>query len=122
MRQVSAGNEAYRVQHDMRPNFGLGDATVAEVVRIEWPSGTVQELTNVAANQILNIVEPPRLKPESANQISWPVTAEGHQLESTTSVEGSWSEATETVQTNGNRKSITIQPDWEASFYRLHKP
>jgi hypothetical protein len=26
-------------------NFGLGDATMAELVRIEWPSGAVQELT-----------------------------------------------------------------------------
>jgi hypothetical protein len=32
-------------------------------LRIEWPSGTVQELTNVAANQILTIPEPARLVP-----------------------------------------------------------
>jgi len=29
-------------------------------LRIEWPSGTVQQLANVAANQILTIVEPRR--------------------------------------------------------------
>ena len=41
------------------------DATMAEKVRIEWPSGQVQELTNVAANQFLTVTEPggpPRLK------------------------------------------------------------
>jgi len=38
MRQVIAGGGLW-TQHDIRPNFGLGDATVAEVVRIEWPSG-----------------------------------------------------------------------------------
>jgi hypothetical protein len=47
-------------QNDMRPHFGLGNAAVAEVVRIEWPSGIVQELNNVAANQILTITEPRR--------------------------------------------------------------
>lgn len=35
MRQVAAGGETFHVQHDIRPNFGLGDTTVAEVVRIE---------------------------------------------------------------------------------------
>ena len=45
-------------QNDMRRNFGLGDATKAEIVRIEWPSGQVQELANVSANQMLTIQEP----------------------------------------------------------------
>ena len=31
-------------------------------MRIEWPSGTVQELHDVAARQALTIVEPPRLQ------------------------------------------------------------
>jgi hypothetical protein len=35
---------------------------VAETVRIEWPSGIVQELHNVGANQILNVTEPVRLQ------------------------------------------------------------
>jgi hypothetical protein len=38
-------------------HFGLGDATNAETVRIEWPSGIVQTLTNVAPKQILTVVE-----------------------------------------------------------------
>jgi hypothetical protein len=32
-------------------------------LRIEWPSGIVQEFTNVAANQILTITEPAQLVP-----------------------------------------------------------
>jgi hypothetical protein len=32
-------------------------------LRIEWPSGIVQELANVPANQILTITEPARLAP-----------------------------------------------------------
>jgi hypothetical protein len=32
-------------------HFGLGDATKADLVRVEWPSGIVQELTDVPAGQ-----------------------------------------------------------------------
>jgi hypothetical protein len=38
-------------------HFGLGDATKAQTVRIEWPSGIVQELRDVASKQILTVVE-----------------------------------------------------------------
>jgi hypothetical protein len=43
---------------EMRRNthhFGLGDATKVDTLRIEWPSGTVQELKDVPANQILTV-------------------------------------------------------------------
>jgi hypothetical protein len=42
-------------------HFGLGDATNAEVVRVEWPSGIVQEFQGVPARQTLTITEPSRL-------------------------------------------------------------
>jgi hypothetical protein len=40
----------------------LGDATEAEVVRVEWPSGEVQEFSHLPADQILTITEPAALK------------------------------------------------------------
>ncbi|MBI4327063.1 MAG: VCBS repeat-containing protein, partial [Chloroflexi bacterium] len=43
MREISGG-DGFLSQNDLRPNFGLRDARVAEIVRIEWPSGIVQEL------------------------------------------------------------------------------
>jgi hypothetical protein len=43
-------------------HFGLGDATRAETLQIRWPSGIVQELRNVSANQILTVTEPTRLE------------------------------------------------------------
>ena len=46
----------------MRAHFGLGDATDVEVVRIEWPSGIVQELRDVPAKQTLTVTEPARLQ------------------------------------------------------------
>jgi len=38
-------------------HFGLGDATNVDLLRIEWPSGIVQELSDVAADQILTVSE-----------------------------------------------------------------
>ena len=122
MRQVSAGGEAWRVQHDMRPNFGLGGATVADIVRIEWPSGTVQEMTNIAANQILRVIEPPRLAVEQGGKLSWSARAEGYRLESATSLAGPWTETIETVGMDGDRMTTTIAADGEAKFYRLNGP
>ena len=56
MREISGGS-GFGSQNDMRANFGLGDATNAYIVRIEWPSGIVQTMTNVAAKQFLTVVE-----------------------------------------------------------------
>jgi hypothetical protein len=47
----------YVSQGDPRLHFGLGDATRAEV-EIRWPSGRVQRLRDVAADQILRVGEP----------------------------------------------------------------
>jgi|ERR1044071_8690858 hypothetical protein len=49
-------------QSDIRASFGLGDATNIDTVRIEWPSGTFQELHNVSSKQFLTVTEPARLK------------------------------------------------------------
>jgi hypothetical protein len=38
-------------------HFGLGDATNVDTLRIEWPSGLVQTLTNVPGRQILTVAE-----------------------------------------------------------------
>lgn len=59
LREISVG--CNQSGHNLLPHFGLRDAQQADVVRIEWPSGIVQELRNVSANQTLTITEPPRL-------------------------------------------------------------
>ncbi len=42
-------------------HFGLGTAAKAELIHVEWPSGAMTKLRDVAAKQFLSIVEPPRL-------------------------------------------------------------
>ena len=39
-------------------HFGLGKAETVEEIEIKWPSGTVQVLRNVRADQILKVREP----------------------------------------------------------------
>jgi hypothetical protein len=39
-------------------HFGLGRAASASLVEIRWPSGIVQQLTNVAADQVVRVKEP----------------------------------------------------------------
>jgi hypothetical protein len=48
---------AFLGQSDRRLHFGLGAATTVEKLEIHWPSGTVQTLTNVPADQILKVRE-----------------------------------------------------------------
>jgi hypothetical protein len=48
----------YLSQNDPRIHFGLGGSTLIEKIEIQWPSGKVQKLENISANQILDIKEP----------------------------------------------------------------
>jgi len=59
-RDITAG-DIYN-GNNLYAHFGLGNASKADVLRVEWPSGIVQELSNVAANQILTVTEPVTLE------------------------------------------------------------
>ena len=48
----------YLSQHDPRPHFGLGSHAEVDLLTIRWPSGTVQKIEHVKADQILRITEP----------------------------------------------------------------
>ena len=51
------GSYSYLSQSDLRVSFGLGRRTTADVVEIRWPSGEMERLHGVAANQFLTVVE-----------------------------------------------------------------
>jgi len=57
-RQWFRNGVGYQSSSDPRLNFGLGAATEADLVSVRWPSGQVQYLHDVAANQIVDLVEP----------------------------------------------------------------
>ena len=59
IREVSGGS-SFMSQH-MRPaHFGLGPATEVDRLTVRWPSGIVQTLTDVPANQLATLTEPSR--------------------------------------------------------------
>ena len=55
-RQVKAGS-SYLGQNDLRIHFGLGEAGTADRLEIAWPSGRIDVLEDLGANQILDIRE-----------------------------------------------------------------
>ncbi len=57
IREVTAG--ASNSSQNMLPvHFGLGDADTADELTIRWPSGAVQTIEDIAANQLLTVTEP----------------------------------------------------------------
>jgi len=54
---VKSGS-SYLTTSDLRVHFGLGKETEVLRIEIRWPSGRVQELNRVKANQILTVKEP----------------------------------------------------------------
>lgn len=55
-RWVRSGS-SYCSQSDLGVTFGLGRERRAVLVRLEWPGGTVDELWDVAANQVVTVRE-----------------------------------------------------------------
>jgi enediyne biosynthesis protein E4 len=52
------GGSSFLSAHDLRVNFGLGTRTQVDTFEIQWPSGTVQKLKGIKANQIVSVREP----------------------------------------------------------------
>jgi hypothetical protein len=57
-RQDVLSQSSFYSQNDLRLHFGLGAAKRAESIEIRWPSGTVQQLRDVAGDRIVTIREP----------------------------------------------------------------
>jgi len=55
MDEVRSGG-SYISQKDLRVHFGLGKASRADL-EIRWPSGVVDKLAGVAANQVITVIE-----------------------------------------------------------------
>jgi hypothetical protein len=55
--QFASTASSYQSASDKRVHFGLGADELVKTIEIRWPSGIVQNLANVKANQILKVVE-----------------------------------------------------------------
>jgi hypothetical protein len=56
----------YLSAHDPRVHFGLGQATIIESVRVRWPSGHVDQVTEVPVDRYVEVLEGRGLQTESA--------------------------------------------------------
>ena len=54
--EVRSGGSYYS-QNDLRVHFGLGKRARVKTIEIRWPSGQVDTLTDVAANQFITVKE-----------------------------------------------------------------
>jgi enediyne biosynthesis protein E4 len=54
--EVRSGG-SYLSQNDLRVHFGLGEKTSIDLLEIRWPSGAVDQLHNIAADQFLCVRE-----------------------------------------------------------------
>jgi hypothetical protein len=57
LREISGGDSNDN-QQSLNAEFGLADATTIDTLRVEWPSGAVQEMHDVAPGQFLTVTEP----------------------------------------------------------------
>jgi len=56
MRNVRSG-EGFNNMHSLNPHFGLGTATVIDVLTVQWPSGIIDTFNDVTVNQTLLVNE-----------------------------------------------------------------
>jgi hypothetical protein len=54
--EVHSGG-SYLSQNDLRLHFGLGSATKIDSVEIRWPSGAVDHMGSLAADQFYSVLE-----------------------------------------------------------------
>jgi hypothetical protein len=55
----------FLMQSDRRLHFGLGKTELVERLEIRWPSGQVQEIRDIRANQVFKVREPGERHPVS---------------------------------------------------------
>ncbi len=53
-----SGNSGYLSQSDYRMHFGIGDNTYIDKIEVRWPTGKIQILEKIKANQVLTVKEP----------------------------------------------------------------
>lgn len=56
LREISSQN-TFNGQNSLRQHFGLGDATIIDSLRIEWPLGQVDSFANLVVDQFVTVEE-----------------------------------------------------------------
>jgi len=123
MREIS-GSTCLGSQSSREVHFGLGDATNVLALRIEWPSGIVQELASVPLRQHLIVREPSliRVHPMGVGELELEIlgAVENAHVESSVDLKN-WKTETElTTNAIGPRsQNLLLRTDRPASFFRI---
>jgi hypothetical protein len=103
-------------------HFGLRDATNVDVLRIEWPSGIVQEFANVPVKQCLTVTEPAKLSMPSPGEMyiqCWKGMA--YRVEGSPDL-ATWTPLTTVTNLTGRLQWMdTNAPGQDRRFYRAAK-
>jgi hypothetical protein len=121
MRNITAGS----VNQELEAHFGLANAKALQSLRIEWPSGVVQEFSNVAVKQMLTIWEPPVLtatmQPDGTCRLA--IRAEPNrawQIQASSDLQNWETLTTITPTTVGFQHTDPAVAGTVGRFYRLH--
>lgn len=118
LRQIASADG--RTGGSLEAHFGLGDATIIETLRIEWPSGIVQELHRVNPKQSLIISEPIQPKATGWGTFSfrsWKGMI--FQIQASTDLKG-WSPLTEVTNLTGTVEfTDSDAAEYSHRFYRI---
>ena len=123
IREMSAMNFG----QSLRAHFGLGDATEISRLIIRWPNGAREELTGIAPNQILTVVEPSvhatRQADGSIQLEVWGNAGRSYSVQTSSDFE-TWT-TLETVTGKGTEGPVEITDpatDGPRRFYRMTVP
>jgi len=127
MREI-AGGDGGMGQNSLDVSVGLGNATAADLVRIEWPSGATQELTNVLGKRLLTVTEPggePRLAVTHQNgqgQLTLAGKQGSRYTIETSTVLPLWSDANLTITVTNQSGTITFPaPEATSASQRFYR-
>ncbi|MBI2503783.1 MAG: tetratricopeptide repeat protein [Candidatus Latescibacteria bacterium] len=90
-RAESRSSASYLSQDDPRLFFGLGAQAEADLIEIRWPSGVRQELRQVEADRVLEVVEPREGAAPAASSPS--LAARGEKTTQDPGTQRAWQEA-----------------------------
>lgn len=132
MRQISGG-DGWLSQNSLDVSIGFGNATNIDLLRIEWPSGIIQELHDVTVDRTLVVEEPSRIQSSAIIGGGFELTLKGgggdafgrhrgYDIETSVDFVG-WSVLTNVVVTNadGTATLRDASPGETIRFYRARR-
>jgi hypothetical protein len=94
-------------------------------VRVEWPSGIVQELTNVGVNQVLTVIEPSQLSVAPGENGAVELSLRGgkgfaYEIQWTEDCRA-WSPLSTVTNSSGNLRLLQMTGTTHRAFYRARE-